>query len=244
MHVRLILEFACVRLPATIRHRSRLRRGMAVAALLLLGLLPLGKAQALGPVPIAQPDHALDAAALDSFWIGLGLGFAARGTVWSDFTERRYFPFHSKAVELRGEVRIDPARGLSLHYTTPSDVTVIVDQDGVLMRGNGRTSAPPADPRAAGANAAMLDVLRLNFADLEKNYAVYGTHSGSDWELELVARGPASAWTIGTLFVLGTGTTVNRIDLRHSEKQRIEITMDHLRPGGPFGPAVLTRYFR
>ena len=196
------------------------------------------------PVNIASPANALDARSLDPFWVGLGLAFATRGNAWSDFTEHRFFPFHTTPVELKGEVRVDPERGLSLHYLHPNDVTVIVDADGVLMRGNGKTSAPPADPRAAGANAAMLDILRLNVADLEKNYAVYGTHEGSDWELELVARAAASAGSIGTIYVLGRGAWVNRIALRHSEKQRIEITMTHPRPPAPFSAEVLKRYFR
>jgi hypothetical protein len=245
MHTRLLLELAFRRFPAALRHRRRLRQTLAAAALLAL-LATTGLKAQPPPAPrnLATPALAIDPESLDPFWIGLGLTLAAQGGVWSDFTERRYFPFRTAPVELTGEVRVDPQRGLSLHYLHPNEVTVIVDADGVIMRGNGKTSAPPADPRAAGANLAMLDILRLNFADLQKNYAIYGNHSSGAWELELVARAPASSWSIGTIFVQGSGPTVRRIDLRHSEKQRIEIIMDRTHPPAPFSADVLRRYFR
>src|SRR6185436_10874432 len=88
-------------------------------------------------------------------WRELGERFARRTDTTADFEERRFFPFRKEPTVLKGEVRVSPARGLSLHYTAPEERTMIIDERGMVLReGSGRESPPP-DPRANAANDAM-----------------------------------------------------------------------------------------
>jgi glycosyltransferase involved in cell wall biosynthesis len=239
MHVRLVAELLIRRLPSTLRHRRRLKAAGLTALAVALALAPSTRAAELPP-EIAEGAHAIEVSHLDPFWLGLALSLESRPSVYSTFTEDRYFPFHKKTAELKGEVRIDPRRGLSLHYTQPTERIVVMDDQGVLLRENGRDSTPPAG--AKGPTDAMLGVLRLDFASLAQHYSLYGVHGGGSWELELSSDGTAGA--PGRVYVLGMGGVVTRIILRESEKQRIDIVIDPPHEPAPFSAAILRRYFR
>ncbi len=239
MHTRLITELLLRRWPALLGHRRRWRSiGFLPAVLLLCAVA----GQAAAPDPLVNPEHKLVPAA--SEWSSLIDVFAHQPDTLADFTERRFFPFKKDAVELKGEVRVSTARGLSLHYTMPEERIVILDEKGILLRAAAGEKAPPVDPRATATNEALLHILRFDFGALEKDFELYGQRDDKTWTLALMPRSETLRRTIGRISVAGLGATISRIELRRSAKQAIEILMEPPRPPATFTAEELKRYFR
>jgi hypothetical protein len=239
MHTRLITELLLWRWPALLRHR-RLWRTAGVTLTLLLLCGNLGRAAESDP--LVNAEHRLAPAA--PAWKDLSAAFAHSPDATADFAERRFFPFKKEPVELKGEVRVSVTRGLSLHYTAPEERTVILDAQGVLIRAPAGEKAPPADPRAAAANEALLHVLRFDFAALEKDFELYGRREGDGWTLALVARTETLRRSVGRITVTGLAATISHIEIRRTAKQAIEIIIQPPRPAAAFTPDEVKRFFR
>jgi glycosyltransferase involved in cell wall biosynthesis len=237
MHTRLIVELLFLRWPALLRHRRQWHA--AGLALYLMGTLLGHTAEA---DPLINPEHQLPPSA--PAWSDLIGAFARNPDTTAYFSEQRFFPFKKEPVELRGEARVSTAHGLSLHYTTPDERTVILDDQGVLIRAPAGEKAPLADPRAAAANAALLNVLRFDFAALEKDFELYGRRDGTDWTLGLVPRTETLRRSVGRITVAGKDATVSRIEIRRSAKQAIVITIAAPRSTAAFTPDELKQFFR
>ena len=222
-----------LRWPALLRHR----RAWPVVALACCLLLVTARADDL-----VAPAHQLPAGA--AVWSDLTGAFAAQPEVAADFTENRRFSFKKEPVPLAGEVRVSAARGLSLHYTAPEERTVILDEQGVLIRAPAGQKAPPADPRAAAANAALLHLLRFDLAGLQRDFELYGRRDGDGWELALDPRTETLRRGVGRITARGEGATIRRIEIRRTETQVIEILIATPRPSAPFTADEVKRFFR
>lgn len=238
MHMRLITELLLWRWPAVRRHGRRWRGASLWLALLVLPAVGWAGETALP----ADQEHRVTADAPG--WRELAEGFGRRPDTIADFTERRFFPFKKEPVALQGEVRVSVARGLSLHYVTPAERIVILDELGVLIRAPDGEKAAPDDPRARAANDALRHILRFNFAALEKNFELYGQRDGEAWTLMLVPRTEALRRSVGRITVSGAGLTVRRIELRRTVRQYIEIIMGPARAPAAFTADELKTYFR
>lgn len=239
MHTRLIFELLFWRWPTALRHRRQWRAPTAAVAL-LLACATHGRA--------AETDFPLDAAhrlsAGAPVWSDLVAAFSHNPDVTADFSELRKFPFKKDPVELKGEVRVSAAHGLSLHYLTPEDRTVILDATGVLVRAPTGEKAAPSDPRAAAANEALLHVLQFDFAALEKDFELYGERTAGNWNLTLVPRTETLRRSVGRISVRGEAATIRHIEIRRTATQAIEIAIAAPRPAAAFTPEELKRFFR
>lgn len=239
LHVRLLTELLFWRWPALLRHRRQWRTTGLALLLLLSGLPPGHPAESAPP---AGPEERF--AAASPAWADLTGAFADHPDITADFTEHRQFSFRSKPVGLRGEVRVSARRGLSLHYTAPAESTVILDDQGLLVRAAGGEKAPPPDPRAAAANGALRHLLRLDLAALEKDFELYGQRAGPAWTLTLVPRTDSLRRGVGRITAAGEAATIRRIEIRRSAKQSVIIAIDPPRPPAAFTEDELRRFFR
>lgn len=235
MHFRLIFELFVWRWPALLRHRRAWPAAMLALALTLTALGGRG-------AELVDAANRLPPAA--ATWSDLVTAFAHNPDVHADFTESRKFPFKKKPVELTGEVRVSATRGLSLHYLAPDEQTVILDEQGVLMRGAAGQKAPPADPRAAGAQEALRHLLRFDLAGLEKDFELYGRRDGEAWELALEPRTEELRKNVGRITASGLGATIRHIEIRRSERMFIVITIAAPRPPVAFTAEEVKTYFR
>lgn len=192
--------------------------------------------------PLIAPVHRITPNAPE--WSDLVNDFARQPDIAAGFEERRFFPFRKEPVILQGEVRVSRARGLSLHYLLPDERTIVLDDQGMVMREQSGQKSPPPDPRASAANDALLRILRLDFAGLAGNFEIYGQRDGANWSLALVPRAEALRRTIGDILVTGESAAVRRIELRRSAKQHIDILIEPPRPPAAFTPEEVQRYFR
>lgn len=239
MHTRLILELLFWRWPAMLRHRRHRRAAGFLLAVLCAGLTTGRAAAKEAPT---DPAPRLILAAPE--WSDLTAAFARHPDITADFTEQRYFPFKKKPVELQGEVRVSAARGLSLHYTAPEVRTVILDEQGVLIRAAAGEKAPPADPRAAAANNALRHVLRFDLAALEPDFELYGQRDGDGWTLQLVPRTDTLRRSVGRITVTGLAATIRHIEIRRTAKQAVVILIDPPCSVAAFTDAELKTFFR
>ncbi len=214
------------------RRAGTLAAGLAWAA--------LAAAAAAGDVAI-EPANRLSPES--PAWRDLVAKFAQQPDTLADFEEQRFFPFRRDPVVLRGEVRVSQARGLSLRYTAPEERVMILDTAGVLVRDAAGQQAPP-DVRAAAANRALLHVLRLDFAALEKDFEVYGRRDDYAWSLALVPRDEGLRRSIGNIFVSGEATSVRTIALRRCAKQHIDSVITTPRATAAFSADEVKKYFR
>lgn len=199
--------------------------------------------------PVAEPPEMpgteIKPGESDAAWRPLFVALAAQGSIWGDFTENRWFLFRKKPVVLKGEMRLSPTRGLSLCYREPEVRTVIADAKGLAVRdAQGRTREIPPDPRATGPVTALLPIMRFDLDGLERAFTLKGARDGGAWRLEFVPRDPVLARALGTILVWGEAARVQRMEFRHSPKQRVEILVERARYGASFTPEEEQRYFR
>ena len=210
-----------------------------ISLLVFLGLISTTRAAEHG----ALVDPANRLAPNDPTWSDLAAAFARNPDGTAEFSEQRFFPFKKTPAELKGEVRLSTKRGLSLHYTSPDDHTVVIDDQGMLLRQpNGETSTPP-DPRAAAANAALVQVLRFDLAGLSASFEIFGRRDGPIWALALIPRAEDMRRVIGEIDVAGEKAAVQRITIRRTAKQYIEILVGPPRLA-PFTADESKRFFR
>ena len=239
LHLRLLTELLLWRWPALLRHRRQWR---AAAVFLACWFVCVPPGQAAETDPLVNPAHLLAPNA--PAWSDLSAGFSHHPDITADFTERRFFPFKKEPVELKGEARVSAARGLSLHYTAPDDITVILDAKGTLTRAVAKDKVPPADPGAAIVNAALLNILRLDLPALGKDFELYGQREGTAWTLVLVPRAAKLRENLGRITVVGEAVSIRRIEIRRSATQAIEIVIAPPRPSAAFTADELKKFFR
>ena len=212
------------------------RLSLACLALWLVPLAPATEADTL-----ATPANRITPG--DPAWQDLATTFARKPDATANFSEQRFFPFKKAPVELKGESRVSVARGLSLHYTAPEERTVILDAQGVLVRDARGENAAPPDPRAAAANAALVQVLRFDLPALAENFELFGQRDGPVWKLAFVPRAAELRRAVGLILVAGGPDAVNRIEIRRSAKQYVAILIGPPR-SAPFTAEELRRFFR
>jgi len=209
-----------------------------------LALLVLAAAARAAP-PLLSAATAIADPARDPAWSALFASLVPRENRESSFEERRYFPFRRQPVILTGKIRLAPGRGLSLDYLTPQPRVLIVDGQGLLMRDAiGREVSLPADARTQASIAALVDILRFDLAELQRNFALHGQRDAAGWTLAFVPRDPLLARSLAALIVRGTGDTVAEIELRATPRQHIDILVRATRRDAVFAPADWARYFR
>jgi hypothetical protein len=191
---------------------------------------------------LIDPAHRIRPEAAE--WRELATQFAQQPDATAEFQEKRFFPFRKEAVTLRGEVRVSRARGLSLHYAAPEERTVILDEQGMLVREASGQKAPPPDPRASAANDAMWHVLRFDFAALAEKFDLYGERVANKWSLALVPHDDAVRRALGNIFVEGEGPAVRKIVLYRSARQHIDIEIAPPRTSSAFTGEEVRQYFR
>jgi hypothetical protein len=207
-----------------------------LVALLLLVL----RVSAAAP---AQPGPVLDAAA-EPAWQPLFAKLGAARPLYSTFEEQRWFGFRKTPVVLQGEMRLDPAHGLSLHYTQPEERVVVLDAKGVLLRDAHGSRALPSDPRSGGLERALLPALRFEVKELRAAVTVHAARDGDDWRLDLEPKDPATRKSLGNLVIQGSGETVTQLEFRRSASQRVVIHIRSTQEPAAFSAAELQRYFR
>ena len=215
---------------------------MRRAALLLSLVLFSRLAIAAAGIPLVLPAHRVDPEA--SPWRELAEGLRESGAATADFTEKRWFPFKTRATVLRGEVRVSATHGLSLHYFGPPDRIVVIDAQGMLVRSVSGDAVPPADARAEAANFVLLHILRLDLRPLAAAFEIYGVAGVAGWRLALVPRTEAGRQGLGQIDIAGEGAAVRRIELRRSATQRVEIVVAPPRLAAAYPAAELRKYFR
>ncbi len=191
---------------------------------------------------LAVPAHRITAD--DPAWQDLTGRLRRQPEVTADFIENRWFAFKRTPTILRGEARVSTAHGLSLHYVSPQEQTVIIDAGGILLRAPTGDSVPPADPRAEAANSALLHVLQFDLTPLANAFDLYGVRSGATWKLALVPKEESLRRTLGQISIEGEGEAVRRIELRRSALQRVEILIAPPSAAAAFTAGELRRFFR
>lgn len=208
-----------------------------------LALLLLLLAAAVHAAPPAQPGPVLQGEP-DAAWSQLFAKLAQPRAIYSTFLEQRWFGFRKKPVVLEGEMRLDPAHGLSLRYVKPEERIVVMDAKGVLLREPRGTRELPSDPRAGGLERALLPALRFDLQEIRANFVVHAARDGADWRIDLEPKDASLRRTLGNLVILGSNLAVKRLEFQRSSSQRVVIEIQTTQDPASFTPEELRRYFR
>jgi len=208
-------------------------------------LVPVLGLAADEPSPLVAAGPRVEITNAGAEWQALFDKLAAQGAVSSHFTENRWFPFKKIPVVLKGEMRMAPGRGMSLHYTQPENRTMIMDERGVLLRDDrGHSREVPSDPRASNVNAALLPVLRFDQKELDKVFFLRAVRAGNAWRLDFEPRDPALVRIVGQIIVWGEDEKIRQLEFRRSNSQRVEIVIDDSQAGVVFSADDLKQFFR
>jgi hypothetical protein len=194
---------------------------------------------------IVTESNRLTPGSLSTAWTGLLADLVQSGSLTARFTENRHLPFKKIPVVFTGEMRLSPERGLSLHYLTPQERILVLDQQGLLLRDeNGRTRDLASEPRAQATIAALMHVLRFDLGELAKQFDLYGRQADDRWVIALEPKTSELASTIGRLVVSGTRAQVEKIEMRKSAVLSIEILISDVRKDAVFKTEDLARFYR
>lgn len=253
MHLLFSAESRRSRRPLTTGFTFARRARDAVAVCLVassfaLAAAPVGQAAAgepsLAPAPkdLVTPAHAMDPTKPAAPFDGLLKRLQQKGNIAATFTENRYLPLKKIPVVFTGEIRLSRERGLSLHYLTPQDQMMIVDERGVLGRNAvGKSREIASDPRAAGATTALLHVMRFDLDELSKQFSTYAEGDLSQWHFGFEPKNEALAKSLSRLVVTGEHDQVRRIVMRGGA---VEILIHDVRENVTFTPDEVQRFFR
>jgi hypothetical protein len=219
-------------------------RTLASAALALCLGCGVAAPRACAQYP-AQPGPETTVSGLDAGFLALFRALANQGSVRSEFTEFRWFPFRAGPVVLEGEMRFSREFGLSLRYTKPVERIVIADSAGIVLRdASGRSREIEPDGRMPDISGALVPILRFDTTELFARFRVHAARLGNAWRIDLVSRDAQVGLLVGGVTIEGTEMAVRRIDFIRSPGQRIEIRINSSAAGVKFGTLERTRYFR
>lgn len=217
---------------------------MKSSHLLLSCLLALG-IPALRAVEPAQPGPVIDSVLGAVEWTPLINSIASKGALHSTFTEQRWFGFKKTPVELRGELRFSPERGLCLNYLGEDPRMVILDSQGVLLRdGKGRQKAAPNDSKVSDLVRSILSIMQLDLAQLRESFELHGVREGVDWRLDFEPRTKEHARNFGSITIFGRDQEVRHLVFRRGTQSRVEIFITQTQAVSEFSAAERTKYFR
>lgn len=204
---------------------------------LACSLLLLSLAARAEPAPLADPAN-------DPQWQPLFDALSADVSRYSLFEERRLFRVRREPVVLTGEIRHAPGHGISLHYLTPEPRTMIIDDQGVLLRdARGRSRAAPVRAQADATTAALRHVLRFDARKLAEIFTIQGSRTGERWTLRFVPRDSAATPGLEAITLSGS-ESLERIEIDRAKDQRIEIAIRETHTDVAFGDVEMKRYFR
>lgn len=213
---------------------------------LFVSLAGLASAQIpAAPENLVRAETRIDPARPGTPWDGILGRLQEKKTIYARFTENRYLPFKKIPQVFAGEIRLSHEHGLSLHYVTPEDRTLVVDAKGVLAKDrDGRVREMPADARALAATQALLHVMRFDLDALSEQFQVHAEGDDSRWHFAFEPKSEAVAKTLSRLVVTGERDAVKRIVMRRSALQSVEILVHEVLDGVAFTPDELQRHFR
>ncbi|HTJ77802.1 MAG TPA: hypothetical protein VL357_02295 [Rariglobus sp.] len=198
------------------------------------------------PSTIITPACKLVPGRNDAAWGKFLATLKAKGSILAAFEEDRFFAFKKNPVVLTGEIRLDPVRGMSLHYQVPEERILVVDDRGGFMRdGKGRRLHDlPDDPRAQAATRALLHVMRFELDALAKDFAIYAARDGADWRFAFVPLPGPLTDVLQPITITGKDDLVTAIEMKKSDDERVEIKIGETHTGVTFNSTDINRYFR
>jgi glycosyltransferase involved in cell wall biosynthesis len=226
LQLRLLAELALWRWPELLRLRRRRRPRRIQEPVLAVAVL----------MALAAPEGG---------WDRLFQALALHSDRQATFVERRYLPFRSQPVVLRGTVRLSPEHGLSLDYATAKHEVIIADDRGVLLREpDGRQRPLGTAGPLEGAVSELLSILRFDPRQIFARFQVERSRTGPAWTLELRPRSEAPPGGFAAAIMSGTDERLRSIELIRSAREHIDIELGAPASVGRFDRAALARYFR
>ena len=212
----------------------------SISLIILFALIPV-----IHAAPPVEPGPVIEQGSTDAEWRWLFSALAAKGPTYSTFTENRYFTARKDPITLQGEMRLIPARGLSLHYLAPEETFTLIDKQGLLLRdAKGRTRQIKAGTRDAGLVTALLPVMRFDEENLFKQFTVHASRVDSEWRFDFVPLNEKLAAALGSIVVTGIGTEIRHIAFNTSPKLRVEVLVGETKTGVSFTDKEMEKYFR
>lgn len=203
-------------------------------ALLLLWLLPV--------IALAQPTP-LSALRDDPEWREIFEAISADISRYSKFKEIRRFSFTKHPVELVGEMRRVPGKGVSLYYPKDGQI-VIIDARGVLLRdARGHNRAMPKRSASHGPLMSLESVLQFDVERLALLFELSGERTDSGWTLYLSAPQRPSDEP-AAIVVEGVERRIARIKIRREGAEQLEIRIVEARENVNLPPDEIARFFR
>lgn len=191
------------------------------------------------PPDLESPEFQLDVTALEPVWRDRFEALRVDEPVAATFLESRKNSFRKGARTFSGTIRVDPQRGVSLHYAEPLDV-ILVGAIGTLWRrpSSGEWTAYPApDDGSIGDWTAGL--WQFDFPALAKEFAFYGRPlEGQAWELFLT---PRENFRLPEIHLRAEDSRLTRIDLELSPTREITYDLKEFDPSPEVGD--WDRYF-
>ncbi len=207
--------------------RSAVASRLASALLLLLCAVPVGAQE--------RPD-------LD----GLLARFARVRGLSATFVERKEIALLAAPLVSEGEIHFAAPDRLVRRVTSPTESTVLLSGDRLVMRSNGRREEIDLSrqPVVAGFVDSFRQVLRGDREGLERAYHLRLEGRGSGWRLVLRPRGGPLRRFLTSLELHGEGEAIGAMRMTERSGDVTTTELRDVRADRRFSEAEIRRIFR
>lgn len=209
--------------------------------LLNAGALPLRSAE----LTAKHSGEVVAATDQESPWRPVLEALAAKGDIFAQFSEARWFPFRKEPAILTGEIRLSRSQGMSIRYLKPEERLVVVDERGLFLKNaQGRIRTMSTDSKDMAFATVLAPVMRFDLEELDRAFELRPSGDPQAWTLQFTPKDPELVRSIGQIAVTGQQDVVHSVTLRRGERQRIVITILAEKPGVDLSTPEHQSFFR
>lgn len=201
---------------------------------------------------VAAPAEGKAAGALTRFdpanppaeWKPILEALAVSRPVESGFVENRYHRIRRMPFTLPGVMRYLPGTGVSIAHTdSGKEDAVLVKDDGLYRREDGRFERIPYDVAATRAPRLLLSVMAFDPAKVAKDFTAEGRVAPEGWSLVLTPRSADIASAVSRMRLDGDKGRISKITIYDGDRVRLEIFIHSVKFPGEFPRDVARNYF-
>jgi hypothetical protein len=209
-----------------------LRRILFLWLLLWFAALPASGSQAIDPV---DPPEA---------WQPVFERLRVTLPMTVEFTEARRNPFHRMARQFRGTVRWDPQLGLSIQYHEPTEMTIWIAADGLVIVRGGKVMQTELGRDHAELMQLFARIFAWDTAWLGERFRFDGEMADAgDWQLDLQVKDVGLKASLSAISLVGDAAALREIGLNLSGGRTARMTLADAVFSEAFSPEARAQAF-
>lgn len=192
----------------------------------------------------AMASQAVDPVAPPAAWQPVFERLQVTQPMMVEFTEARRNPFHRMARQFRGTVRWDPQLGLSIQYHEPTEMTIWIAPDNLVIVRGGKVMRTELGRDHAELMQLFARIFAWDTAWLGERFRFEGEMAeAGDWQLDLHVKDVGLKASLSAISLAGDASALRAIGLNLSGGRTARMTLADAVFSEAFCPEVKAHAF-